>query len=101
MDLPEFLFMLFRSVHFRGKKQEMCRLDWVPGVQIDDFFYRLKSLGKRASADMAFICSLFVSQLPKEVQSKAKGFLADCGPVSDAKARSLLTDCKSWLVERG
>ena len=57
--------------------QEMCRLDWVPGVQVDDFFFELRHLGVKAAADLKFVCSLFVSQLPKEVQPKAKTWLAD------------------------
>lgn len=81
--------------------QEMCRLDWVPGVQVDDFFFQLKKLGVHASADLSFVCSLFVSQLPKEVQPKAKSWLADCQLLTEEKARELLAAVKGWLVERG
>lgn len=81
--------------------QEMCRLDWVPGVQLDDFFFELKRLGMRASADLSFICSLFVTQLPKEVQSKAKAWLADQGELDERLARGLVREAKGWLVERG
>ena len=81
--------------------QEMCRLDWVPGVQIDDFFFELKRLGVKAGADLGFVCSLFVSQLPKEIQSRAKSWLADCKEVNDSSVRTFVRDVKSWLVERG
>lgn len=79
--------------------QDMCRLDWVPGVQVDDFFFELKKLATRGAADLSFVCSLFVSQLPKEIQPKAK--MADCAALTDDKARELLIAVKGWLVERG
>ena len=81
--------------------QEMCRMEWVPGVQLDDFFFELKRLGLRASADMSFICSLFVTHLPKEVQSKAKAWLADQQELTEILARGLVKEAKCWLVERG
>ena len=81
--------------------QEMCRLDWVPGVQVDDFFFQLKRLGVKAGADFKFVCSLFVSQLPKEVQSKAKSWLADCANLDNSSLRTFVREVKSWLVERG
>ena len=81
--------------------QEMCRLGWVPGVQVDDFFFQLKRLGVKAGADLKFVCSLFVSQLPKEVQSKAKSWLADCANLDNSSIRTFVREVKSWLVERG
>jgi len=81
--------------------QDMCRLDWVPRVQVDDFFFELKKLATRGAADLSFVCSLFVSQLPKEIQPKAKSWMADRAALTDDKARELLIAVKGWLVERG
>ena len=81
--------------------QEMCRLDWIPGVQVDDFFYELKRLGVKAAANLSFVCSLFVSQLPKDIQSKAKTWLADQAQLSDSSLRTFVKEVKSWMVERG
>ena len=81
--------------------QEMCRLDWVPGVLVDDYFFELKRLGVKACADVRFVCSLFVSQLPKEVQNKAKSWLADCDELVDSSLRAFVKEVKGWLVERG
>ena len=81
--------------------QEMCRLDWVPGVQVDDFFFELRRLGVKAAADLKFVCSLFVSQLPKEVQPKAKTWLADHKELNASSLRTFVKEVKCWLVERG
>ena len=46
------------------------------------------------------VCSILCSQLPKEVQSKAKSSLAD-GIVTDGSAREFMVKLKSWIVHRG
>ena len=80
--------------------QDLCRLDWSPGVMIDDFYYSLKRLGHFADAQPKMICTLLVSQLPKEIQGKA--WLADNEEgLNDKTARGLVSDIKQWLMDRG
>ena len=80
--------------------QSLCRLDWIPGVQVDDFYYQLCKLGVQAKADFKFVLQLFVTQLPKEVQSKAKSWLADKDEsVTELTGRDLLISVKVWLVD--
>ena len=82
--------------------QELCRLDWSPGVMIDDFYYSLKRLGRAAGAELHMVCTLLVSQLPKEIQGKGKSWLADNGKSLDEhKVRSFIAEIKQWLMDRG
>ena len=82
--------------------QDLCRMDWSPGVMIDDYYYSLKRLGHFAGAQSEMICSLLVSQLPKEIQGKAKAWIADHeDDLSDKAVRSLVSDIKQWLMDRG
>ena len=83
-----------------GAMQQLCRMNWEAGIQIDDFFYKLKRVAKDAEAKIDFVCSILCSQLPKEVQSKAKSWLAD-NTVTDESARDFLVKLKSWMVDRG
>ena len=80
--------------------QKLCRMNWMPGTQVDDFFYQLKRVARHAEAKIDFVCSILCAQLPKEVQGKAKSWLAD-NTVSEKNARELLVKVKSWMVERG
>ena len=81
--------------------QKLCRQDWVPGVEVDDFYYQLCKVGVQAQADFKFVLQLFVSQMPKDVQAKAKAWLADQESVTEIIGRCLLAEIKGWLVERG
>ena len=35
----------------------LCRLDWAPGVLVDDFFFELKMLASRAQAPLNMVCT--------------------------------------------
>lgn len=80
--------------------QKLCRMNWLPGVQVDDFFYALKKMAKQAEAKLDFVCSILCAQLPKEVQGKTKSWLAD-NTVTEENARDLLVKVKTWMMERG
>lgn len=82
--------------------QDLCRLDWAPGVQIDDYFYQLKRLGRHAGVDQHMICTLLVAQLPKQVQGKAKAWIAEhSGSLDDKAVRGFVSEVKQWLMDRG
>ncbi len=78
-------------------------MDWPPGMPIDDYFFKLKKTAKHANAKLDMVCSIMISQMPKETQTKLKGWYSDnvSGSVSEDKARKLLMKAKQLLAERG
>lgn len=82
--------------------RELCRLDWCPGVMVDDFFFTLKRLGKHADADAQMICTLLVLQLPDEVRAKAEAWLAENRDnLDDRKMNVFVAHIKHWLMYKG
>jgi transposase InsO family protein len=83
--------------------QKLCRVDWRPGSTVDDFYYELRKWAKESESDILFVCQLFVAQLPRPVQKKAKVIMAEweTAGVSAQQGRELLKAVKEELSTRG
>ena len=65
-------------------------MSWRPGEQVDDFMAVLYKQAKRARYPIRTACVTVTAQLPKEVQGKAKSWIADREEVTDVMGREFL-----------
>ena len=78
--------------------QKLCRADWLPGIQIDDFYYSLRQQAKRSGAGNDLVMSVLIAQLPKSIQSRTKVELSERkgtdAVLSDSGARRVIPKIK-------
>lgn len=99
----ETLLTLDPPVDKMQQMHSLCRLDWRPGVLVDDFYYDLRRRARFAGdcASLKFVCNLFIGQMPPSVQAKLLAMLGECNdPPTDAQARTILVKAKELLVEK-
>ena len=76
---------------------KLCRSDWKPGQQIDDFFYEIKGAASKAKAPLSIVALILVSQLPVPLQHKVNEWIRD-NPVEDQRsARSFITKIRTKI----
>ena len=82
--------------------QQLCRSDWEPGTQVDDFFFEIRRKGQHSNVGMKFVASILASQLPKDIQSKLRDKVRDVNDdIEGVDGRELIRLVKRELVERG
>ena len=52
--------------------QQLGKLHWEPGQEIDDFFYVAKRKAFHARTGMKFLASIPAAQLPRDIQARDK-----------------------------
>ena len=80
--------------------RELRKADWQAGENVDDFFNRMKDLALEAKTTMTLACSIFVSQLPLNLQPPLREWLEGHGEIQTKEARELLVKVKTTLVEK-
>ena len=82
--------------------QELCRSDWEPGSQVDDFFFGIRRKAFHAGMGMKFVASILASQLPKDIQSKLRDKVRDVDDdIDGVDGQELIRTVKRELTERG
>ena len=92
LDPPVYEYEATRRLH---------AMSWRPGEQVDDFMAALYKQAKRARCPIRTACVTVTAQLPKEVQGKAKSWIADREEVTEVMGREFLVKVREWLTERG
>ena len=80
--------------------RELRKTDWQAGENVNDFFNRMKDLALEAKTTMILACSIFVSQLPLNLQPPLREWLEWQGEIQTKEARELLVKVKTALVEK-
>ena len=82
--------------------QELCRSDWEPGIQVDDFFLGIRRKAQYAGVGMKFAASILASQLPKDIRSKIRDKVRKVADdIQGADGKELIKTVKCEPTERG
>ena len=82
--------------------QQLGKLHWEPGQEIDDFFYIAKRKAAHAGTGMKFLASIVASQLPRDVQARVKDRVKAIGDdLEGDQGRELIQVVKRELTEHG
>ena len=82
--------------------QQLGKLHWEPGEEIDDFFYIAKRKAVHAGTGMKFLASIVASQLPRDVQTRVKERVRAIGDdLEGDQGRELIQVVKRELTEHG
>ena len=82
--------------------QDLCKLTWKPGDEIDDFFYTLIRKARDARSSLKFVASILSSQLPRDVQGRVKDTVQSIPEnLESEEAHSFIQQVKLQLTERG
>ena len=82
---------------------KLCRSDWQPGQQVDDFFYQLKGAAEKAKAPLHLACLILGNQLPQGVRGSVQAWLdhPDHQEIGFKDARQFLILVRKELNTKG
>ena len=82
--------------------QEVSRLHWQPGQDIDEYFFSLKRKATYAKLGLKHVASLLAVQVPRDVQTKIKAEVTGINDsLEHADAHKLIRSVKAELAEKG